>query len=484
MNRLKIKSIVAISTWIIILVFTIHYSSFWDRFLLLNEKQVGYTEYLSLDCTTEVEIPQKAVSSQISNLVINGVSDEVSENGYSITVNEDGSITFSGTNNGKDHSIRLGLIPFNLPEGEYKIFDGGVSSEDGLFLYLEGLDTSDGLMNRQVLAKLPDDDSFEASSEYTNYWFGIRLKEGFSSEELTIYPMISKDDHTGTVEYAPCYASKYAYNENTPFITYLSFPISKVLLSEITAKDFNLFVRNIKYSYATDYEWVTLDFKDGTGIEFTYKDESGSLKDIHAVYGTLDVYGRVLEPLNDLIITRKYISLAGQDGKPLGTDGYGINGIEINNDINNIGKESDLLTYLKMLNNDNFIIFISIKDEGVRYLDDKSLQFLKELGLKTEFSDKYHYAYYAIIENGTVITEECEKAQIDTSGSIPSENIQYAVTSAGYNDGNVSSIILNETEYSRNERGLNIVVYDSVRDKVLDSVAFDTHVADLTCKRW
>ena len=470
--------------WIVFLVFIIHHPSWLDQFLLLDERRSRFSEYLGSECITEIEIPEKVVGSQISNLIINNVSDEVSENGYSITVNEDGSITFSGTNNSKERSIGIGLLSSNLPEGGYKIFDGGASSEDGLFLCLEGWDTNDGLINKQVLAKLPDDDSFEISSEYTNYWFGIRLKEGFSSEELTIYPMILKADQDDSIEYSPCYATKYAYDDSTSFVSYISFPVSKVSLSDISAKDFNLFVRNIKYSYALDYEWVTLDFKDGTGIEFRYKDESGSLEDIHAVYGMLDVYGRVLQPLNDLIITRKYISLKGLDGKPLGTEGYGINGISINSDINYIGKETDFLTYLKILNNDNLIIFISIKDEGSKYLDQESLQLLKELGLKTDLSDKDHYAYYAIIENGTVITEECEKAQIDTSGSILSEDIDYSIISAGYSDGNVSSIILNDTEYSRNERGLNIVVYDSVRDKVLDSVAFDTHVADLTCRRW
>lgn len=48
------------------------------------------------------------------------------------------------------------------------------------------------------------------------------------------------------------------------------------------------------------------------------------------------------------------------------------------------------------------------------------------------------------------------------------------MTSAGYSAGNKSSIVINGKEYSKNKRGLNIVVYDKTKDEVISSRIFDT----------
>ena len=62
-------------------------------------------------------------------------------------------------------------------------------------------------------------------------------------------------------------------------------------------------------------------------------------------------------------------------------------------------------------------------------------------------------------------------------------NISYTISSAGYQVGNTSSIIVNGVEYSKNMRGLNIVVYDNQLKQVTDSVAFDTFVQEMTVTR-
>ena len=47
--------------------------------------------------------------------------------------------------------------------------------------------------------------------------------------------------------------------------------------------------------------------------------------------------------------------------------------------------------------------------------------------------------------------------------------------SAGWEDGNRSSIRINGTEHSQNSRGLNVVVFNQRTGIVEDSVSFDTH---------
>lgn len=53
--------------------------------------------------------------------------------------------------------------------------------------------------------------------------------------------------------------------------------------------------------------------------------------------------------------------------------------------------------------------------------------------------------------------------------------INYEVVSAGNPFGNRSIIKINDIDYSLKSRGMNIVVYDLLSNKVVDMVAYDTH---------
>lgn len=69
------------------------------------------------------------------------------------------------------------------------------------------------------------------------------------------------------------------------------------------------------------------------------------------------------------------------------------------------------------------------------------------------------------------------------SGTISRLNYQYFMKSGGYEHGNTSSIMINGIEYSKNRRGLNFVVFDENRMKVIDQVSFDTCAEDNTAYR-
>jgi len=49
------------------------------------------------------------------------------------------------------------------------------------------------------------------------------------------------------------------------------------------------------------------------------------------------------------------------------------------------------------------------------------------------------------------------------------------ITSIGNGGGNISSIKINGSEYSPNDRGLNFVVYNNDTKKIVDAVCFDTY---------
>ena len=70
---------------------------------------------------------------------------------------------------------------------------------------------------------------------------------------------------------------------------------------------------------------------------------------------------------------------------------------------------------------------------------------------------------------------------IQYSGEIDGRNV--LVESKTLNTGNESKIVIGNTDYSKNFRGLNFVVIDKENGEIVDTVAFDTHVPEWTCFR-
>ena len=95
------------------------------------------------------------------------------------------------------------------------------------------------------------------------------------------------------------------------------------------------------------------------------------------------------------------------------------------------------------------------------------------MGLSFPLKECYQSSYIAAIKDGEILTEEISDEKLSYQTEI--ENISLEVISAGYNSGNTASIKINNVEYAVNQRGLNIVVYDTKENCVADSVCIDTY---------
>jgi len=138
--------------------------------------------------------------------------------------------------------------------------------------------------------------------------------------------------------------------------------------------------------------------------------------------------------------------------------------------------------YLNELINqkDNMAIFISAKDEASEAITSVLTEDLQNLGISNDLRGKYRQSFCAVITpEKTEDILDVEKTSID--GSI--NGIDYSVISAGFNSGNISSIIIGGKEYSNDVRGLNIVVYDLEKQKVIDAVSFDTNSPEMRVYR-
>jgi len=137
---------------------------------------------------------------------------------------------------------------------------------------------------------------------------------------------------------------------------------------------------------------------------------------------------------------------------------------------------SEYLSLLKKFTNS--YIFISTRGEFAKYLNDIDKEALKALGLQTELSAALsNRSYYAIINDGSVIREKGSKGRLEYDGYLYPFDVN--IKSAG----DLSNIKTNETQRSRNRGGFNIVVYDKLTERFIDSVCFDTSSQEVDVNR-
>ena len=153
--------------------------------------------------------------------------------------------------------------------------------------------------------------------------------------------------------------------------------------------------------------------------------------------------------------------------------------------------EYDFVKYVELLDkvSKEYIIIIAARDTpwGPAFTQEKA-EVLRKIGLKANLFGMFRRAYVALIDSGNVIFEKVgdttreviayESAISGDSVSVYSSSFEADVI----HSFTAGSVMINGEELSTRGRGLNIVVYDKIAKKVLDTVNFDTYSADLSCR--
>lgn len=140
---------------------------------------------------------------------------------------------------------------------------------------------------------------------------------------------------------------------------------------------------------------------------------------------------------------------------------------------------TDIDEYIEALRDERYSVFISARGSYAVGLKDATVQKLRELGLKvdlqTDPSADDFYCYYAVLSNGQQ-EEYIGYEENVYSGSIRGGLVPYDISGSG-------SIVIDGGEQSLQGEGLNIVVYNNDKKKVLDSVCFNTSTEENTANR-
>ena len=134
----------------------------------------------------------------------------------------------------------------------------------------------------------------------------------------------------------------------------------------------------------------------------------------------------------------------------------------------------DIHKYLKLIKNPKYTVFMAVNDESSKAIDKEIIADMEALGLKTDLSQGYRWSYIAVIHKGDVLYEVYENKLLNYFEIIDNNQIEIVSSGKIYNKGNIASIKVNGKEYARNTIGLNIVIYDNIKGKVVDRVTFNT----------
>lgn len=135
---------------------------------------------------------------------------------------------------------------------------------------------------------------------------------------------------------------------------------------------------------------------------------------------------------------------------------------------------TDVEQYTAALQDGRYSIFISAKNECTANMKDPVIENLKRIGLQAALQGEYGCSYLAVISDGEIV-EQLAYSELKKEGTVREGRVMYELLSAGNGCGNKSSIKIGGHEYSKNGRGLNIVVYNNDTKKIVDSVCFDTY---------
>lgn len=139
---------------------------------------------------------------------------------------------------------------------------------------------------------------------------------------------------------------------------------------------------------------------------------------------------------------------------------------------------SDINQYIDWASSlDDAVVFIGTADEATTNLSANTVEKMHDAwGLTSDLY--YRGSFLAVIDDGNVVFEQSvPDAAVSSSGTL-SNGSSYSAVSAGYDYGCMCSVVIDDTEFSPNARGINFVVYNSKTGEIVDACAFDTYDTD------
>ena len=137
---------------------------------------------------------------------------------------------------------------------------------------------------------------------------------------------------------------------------------------------------------------------------------------------------------------------------------------------------TDIHEYLTAINQEYYTIFLTVLGDGMRFMDDKTLEEFRSLGEGPTMTYEETGSYWGVIDRGNVM-EKAGMNKLTYHGSMRNHLLDYEIVSGGGAEGGYTcSIKIDDQEVSIAQRGINIVVYNNNTMQVVDSICYNGEV--------
>ena len=161
--------------------------------------------------------------------------------------------------------------------------------------------------------------------------------------------------------------------------------------------------------------------------------------------------------------------------------------LPISDNLSEIRNINDINEYFEYLIGKDCTVFIAVQDIQGYNLTQEIVDKMKQLGFDSSVDlllQKEYHSFIGIVNNGQIIINQVGGDEYITYYDKEQINGYHIWMESGtLNHGNYSAINIKNGYYSAHGRGLNIVVKDNMVDRIVDSVAFDTHTEEMMCTR-
>ena len=132
---------------------------------------------------------------------------------------------------------------------------------------------------------------------------------------------------------------------------------------------------------------------------------------------------------------------------------------------------------------DEYICVVSAKDTPGHKFTEKEKRTMQKCGLNADLIGMHWCGYIGVFDEKKVFFEKTSEINQSLFEELVIGSEQVYVRSSPLKDGNISEVVINANDYSVNERGLNIVIWDKCTHQLIDTVCFDTHMLGIPCIR-
>lgn len=139
---------------------------------------------------------------------------------------------------------------------------------------------------------------------------------------------------------------------------------------------------------------------------------------------------------------------------------------------NRIANIVNINEYLNKIREDCYTAIITVKGNAVGYISEETKAILRDMGVSETMMVNKESGYLGIMDSGKIMEQQEGYLLLEYKSMIG--DVKVEAISGGRLFGNQSSTIIDGVEYSSDETGINIVVYDKELKRVADSVTFNT----------